>query len=387
MSTDLEQRLHDGLRKRARDAGPLRTGGATVRRAAAVRRGRRLRAAAAAGSALLAAFVVAGVVVTSGGRPDGAAPAVPTVGPTSASPTATADLVRVPVPAEQLDRAYTLMSAGRPALVAAARLPRSGDTVLVFSGTAEPDGQNVVRTVTLHNGQPMLGTLAYAQPWDDLVAQPARDGADSTLVVVAPAGTGADAVEVTTSRPGKDIRTERVGLDDRLALVPIGSPENVTRLVLLRGDTVVADRIPGDYYLSPSVPRPLGRVVAAAGEGQSVQVRTDGTTACRLTANGLDSFDVVVLPWNPIDEACATIDPEGLRLLIADDRRYSSVAGVAPRYAVTVLLHWRNGDVTESAVADDEVPAFVDTSGHRPDRLVLAEAVDAAGTVVASARP
>ena len=34
MSTDLERRLHDELRDRARDAGAWNTGGATLRRAA-----------------------------------------------------------------------------------------------------------------------------------------------------------------------------------------------------------------------------------------------------------------------------------------------------------------------------------------------------------------
>ncbi len=390
MSTDLEQRLHDELRDRASDAGPMRTGGSTVRRAAAARRARRLRAGAVAGSAVLAAAVVVGVVTTAGnGRPEELPPAQPTGSPTS-SPTTGQDsteLVRITVPGRALERAYALLSAGRPELLAALTLPGSGDPVLVFRNEAPEDHRTVLRTVTLHRGQPQPGTLAFARPEDELVAQPAVDGSGTTLVVIAPPGTEAEAVEVTTSLPGKDIRTRRVALDDRVALVPVVSLQNVTRLRLLRGGTTLEDRIPGDFYLSPSVPRPLGRVVVEAGNGQSVQVRTDGRTACRLTANGLESLDVLVLPWNPIDEACAAIDPAELVLLIAADRRYSSVAGVAPQGAQAVRLHWRNGEVTEVAVVADEVPAFIDLSGHRPGRLVRAEALDAQGDVLATATP
>jgi hypothetical protein len=388
MSTDLEQRLRDELRGRARDAGPSRTSGGAVRHTAAVRRGRRLRAGAVAGTAALVTALVAGAVITAGGGSPDDLPALPTSTPTSSptgSSTTSEDVVRVQVPPAQLERAYALMSAGRPPLLAAAALPRSGDTVLVFQqGIAD---RTVVRTVTLHDGKPLLGTLAFARSWDQLVAQPARDGAGATLVVVVPLGSHADSVEVTTSIPGKDIRTGRVDLDGRLAMVPIDPGASVTRLVQLHGGSVVEDRIPGDFHLSPSVPRPLARVVVSAGTTQLVQVRTDGVTACRLTTNELESPDVVVMEWNPFDEACARIDPSGLRLLIAADRRYSSVAGVAPTGSVDVRLHWQNGDVTNTPVAVDEVPAFVDTSGRRPDRLVLAEALGADGTVLAQARP
>ena len=76
-----------------------------------------------------------------------------------------------------------------------------------------------------------------------------------------------------------------------------------------------------------------------------------------------------------------------LQLLLAEDARYSSVAGVAPPGTGFVRLHWRNGDVTDVPVADDEVPAFVDTSGHRPDRLTLAQAINTAGDETARAEP
>ncbi len=390
MSTDLEQRLHDELRVRARDAGTSYVPGSTVRRAAAARRARRLRSGAVAGSALLVAAVVVGVVTAAGnGRPENLPPASPTGHPTTSTPTtATHELVRLTVSPEVLDRAYALMGAGRPELLAATTLPGSGDPVLVFTGVMQPDGQTVVRTVTVHSGQPRAGTVTYYQRWDHLIAQPARDGTGSTLVVVAPATSDADTVEITTSLPGKDIRVRRVALDGRLALVPLPSPQSATRLRLLRDDAPLDERIPGDYYLAGSLPRPLARVVVATtGAVQAVQVRTDGVTACRMTVAGLESPDVVVLPWNPIDDACARIDPAGLQLLIAEDRRYSSVAGVAPQGTDVVRLRWRNGDVTDVPVAVDEVPAFIDTSGHRPDRLALAEAVDSNGTVIAVTRP
>ena len=59
------------------------------------------------------------------------------------------------------------------------------------------------------------------------------------------------------------------------------------------------------------------------------------------------------IPWNPFDVACTTIDNEGLQLLLAEDRRYSSVTGVAPDGTATVRLTWRSGsdtDVTETPV-------------------------------------
>jgi hypothetical protein len=389
MSTDLEQRLHDELRVRAGDAGPARTAGGTVRQVALARRTRRLRAGAVVGSALLAAGVVVGVVTCARDRrPEELPPAQPTCSPTSSPTTATDELVRVSVPPDVLEEAYALMGAGRPELVAAAALPGSGDPVLVFTGVMQPDQQTVVHTVTVHDGQPQAGTVTFYRSWDHLIAQPARDGTGATLVVVAPATSDADTVEVTTSLPGKDIRVRRVALDGRLALVPLPSPQSATRLRLLRGDAPLEERIPGDYYLAGSLPRPLARVVVATtGAVQAVQVRTDGVTACRMTVAGFESPDVLVLPWNPIDDACARIEPAALQLLIAEDRRYSSVAGVAPQGTDVVRLRWRDGDVTDVPVAVDEVPAFDDTSGHRPDRLVLAEALDRSGTVIAQARP
>ncbi len=130
-------------------------------------------------------------------------------------------------------------------------------------------------------------------------------------------------------------------------MLRLPSPTSATRLRLLHEGSVIEDRIPADYHLSDSVPRPLGRVVVSTSSHQPVQVRTDGRSACRLTTRGLEPPPVFVLEWNPFDEACATIDPSKLQLLIAEDARYSSVAGVAPPGTGFVRLHWRNGDVTD----------------------------------------
>ena len=77
-----------------------------------------------------------------------------------------------------------------------------------------------------------------------------------------------------------------------------------------------------------------------------------------------------------------------LHLLLAADRRYSSVAGLVPAGAVTVRLSWRHGPPTEVPVTDDSVaPAFVDNGGQPPLQLVRAEALDQQGQVLASAVP
>lgn len=385
MSTDLEQRLHDELHDRAGDAGGWRHGGAAVRRTAAANRARRLRTGAAVAAAAAVLTVIAGISLGAGGRPD-SAPAFPTGGPTS-TPTDAAtgprpDLLQVPVSEDVVQKARMDLALGNSQLLATAMLPRSGDTVLVFRDQQEGDDpRTVVQTVTLHGGRLLAGTLALYRPGDDLVAQPARDGDPdgATLVVVASRETEADSIELTTSLPGKDIRVRVASLRGGLALLTLPSPVSATRLRLTHEGSTVEDRIPGDYYLGDSVPRPLGRVVLTTGGFQPVQVRTDGRSACRFTAHGLEPPDVLVLPWNPIDEACVTIDTSKLQLLIAEDARYSSVAGVAPPGTGFVRLHWRNGDVTDLPVADDEVPAFIDTSGHRPDRLTLAQAINTAG--------
>jgi hypothetical protein len=350
-----------------------------------------LRTGSALAAAAAVVAVVLGVSMGTGGRPD-APPAGATDGPTS-TPTDAAtgprpDLLQVPVSDAVVQKAITSLLSGWPTeLLATARLPRSGDLLLVLKQSPAPaEGDYNVYTVTIHDDRPMGGTLTMYRQDEDLVAQPARDGDGATMVVLVPPRLEADAVEVTTSMPGEDIHVSAVS-GSKLALVPLPSPHNVTRVRLVRGGETVDDQIPGDYHLPASMPRPLGRIVVSAGGWQQVQVRTDGTSACRLSVNGMEDPDVFALGWVLIDDACATINPSKLQLLIAEDAQYTSVTGVAPPGTGFVRLHWRNGNVTDVAVADDEVPAFVDTSGHRPDRLTLAQAIDTRGDEIARVEP
>ena len=389
MSTDLERRLHDELHDRASDAMAWRQGGASLRRTAAARRSHRLRTGAVVAAAASVLAVVAGVSLGTDGRPD-SAPAGPTSSPTvtDAATGPRPELIQAPVSDALARRAMQEFALGRAELLATVTLPQSRETVLVISSQLDGARFAFVQTVTVHGDRLLAGTRATYRP-GDLIAQPARDGDGnhSSLVVVAPRGTDADTVEITTSLPGKDIRPRLVRLDSGLATLPLPSPTSVTRLRLLHEGSVVEDRIPADFNLSDSVPRPLSRVVVSTSSYQPVQVRTDGRSACRFTTRGLEPPETFVLEWNPFDEACATIDPSKLQLLIAKDARYSSVAGVAPPGTGFVRLHWRNGDVTDVPVADDEVPAFVDTSGHRPDRLTLAQAISTAGDETARVDP
>jgi hypothetical protein len=161
----------------------------------------------------------------------------------------------------------------------------------------------------------------------------------------------------------------------------------VTRIRVLARGRAVVDTIPAGSLLGPDVPRTVDRVVttSAGPPTQPVQVRTDGRTACRLTVGSFWDGPAYV-PWNPFDAACAPVDGE-LHLLLATDRRYSSVAGVAPSGTSVVRLSWRNGSTSEVPVAHDEVPAFVDSSGRAPLQLVRAEALDQQGEVLATAMP
>jgi hypothetical protein len=386
MSIDLEARLQEQLRARAAQVEPLRLGGESLRRTAAARRARRTRTATVAGVIAAVAVIVVGISVTNQGGRHAEAPSAPTPSPTRTD--GLSRLIRVPVSEAALGRARTLTGDGAPQLYASAVLPRSGDTVLVLRTTRDSDDKrHVVYTITLHGGNFVVGTLAYYRAADDLVAQPVRDGAGTTLVVVTPPGTDADTAEVTTSLPGRDIEQHTAQVESGLALIPVPAADAVTRLRLSRNGETLRDTIPGDFHLGAEMPASAARVIVAAGPtNQPVQVRTDGRTACRLTVAGLAGPGVFAMEWNPFDEACHAIDGK-LHLLLAADRRYSSVTGIAPAKAELVRLHWRNGDVTEVAVARDEVPAFVDTSSHRPDRLELAEALDRNGVVIASTSP
>ena len=401
--TDLETRVRDTLTDRAGAAGPWEVSGSALRATAARRRhSRRLRATSAAGAAAAAIVVVAGASLGSGGGTDSApltgATDRPSTGPTS-SPSRAAgsaaprpELLQVPVKDDLVQQALSQFALGDAELLASATLPGSGDTVLVFREQLRGDDTDaVVQTVTVDRGELLAGTLTLYRPDADLVAQPARDGDGSALVVIAAPGIGADSVEVTVSLPGKDIDVRSADLRDGLALVDLPGAQSATRVRLLRQGTTVVDSIPGDHHLGDSVPRPLDQVVAETGQYERVQVRTDGQSACRVTVTTLEGRNPFLTPWNPTDEGCATIDNEGLQLLAPDERRYSSVAGLAPAGTSVVRLFWRVGTDSESndvrVTRSGGAIAFIDTSLRSPDQLIRAEAWSADGKVLATALP
>ena len=397
MSTDLERRLHDELHDRAHDAPAWRAGGATLRHAAAARRSRRLRVAA--GAAVVVAVAGAGAAALSGGGTESDRP--PVNGPTATS-TPPPDTGTQPDPAWlQVPLTYDMYSrvleaaglsnnSSRP--VVSVRLGDSG-RVGVLLADRNPGQDLVVTTVTLESADPgapvVSGTSARYGSWSSLVAQPIRDGDRTLLLVLLPPKTG-DTVVATSSQPGSPPSTDQQFVRDRLALVPVSGPDAVTRVQVLRQGRPVVDTIPAASYLGRDVPRTLDRVVATSGgpPSQPVQVRTDGRTACRLTVGGWWDGPPHI-PWNPIDAACAPVDGQ-LHLLLAADRRYSSVAGLVPSGATSVRLYWRSGsddDVSEAPVTTDAgVTAFIDSSGHRPDHLLRAEALRS-GDVIATAAP
>jgi hypothetical protein len=367
-------------------------------------RGRR-RAAAAAGAIVVAGVV--GVAAWSGDGPRGATP----VDPSTSSPTPTAT-GSGPQP-EASWRSVELTDAMWSKVVEAAggssgwspvvvtRAPGSDHVVVLLS--RQPPGFSAepvlsVMTVTLDSDRPgaraRAGTLGVYPSLSSIVSQPARVGDEALLVVLLPNELG-DTVEVTTSRPGRPLQRTSGFVDNRLALVPVTRPEEVTHVRVLRAGRAVVDTTPPEALQSSSVPRTLDRVVASTdfgGQPQGVQVRTDGSVACRVTVGSWWGDGFPQIPWNPFDVACTTIDNEGLQLLLAEDRRYSSVAGVAPDGAATVRLTWQSGsdtDVTETPVRNpgEDVLAFIDESGHRPDQLTRAEALSADGAVLATARP
>lgn len=395
MSTDLEQRLHDELHTRAHDAGTWATGGATLRRAAADRRTRRLRTGAAAA----AVIVVAGAIAASlaGGGPDRAPVVQPTPTPVSTTQPDPAWL-QVPLTDEMSSTALAAAGAsGSARPVVSVQLAGTGRVVVLLADAELADlaaGNGLaVTTVTLDSSRAgaaaVSGTSGRYPSWSSLVAQPFRDGDRTGLLVLLPPKTG-DTVIATSSQPGGQPRTDSQFVHDRLAVLTATAPDAVTRVRVLREGRTVVDTIPAASYLGPNVPRTLERVVASSAgpPSQPVQVRTDGSTACRLTVGSWWEGPPYV-PWNPFDDACAPVDGE-LHLLLADDRQNSSVAGLAPSGTTSVRLYWRSGSddaVSEVGVtADTDVTAFVDSSGHRPDTLLRAEAIRA-GDVIATATP
>jgi hypothetical protein len=396
MTTDLEQRLHDELHDRARDAGAWARGGATLRRAAADRRTRRLRA----GGAVAAVVVVAGVIAASltGGGTEADQP--PVVGPTPVVAPPPVDTtqpdpawLQVPLSNDMYSTALAAAGLGNSYTpVVSVRLSESGRVGVLLAEQTVGNGL-AVTAVTLDSSEPgataVSGTSGRYTSWSSLVAQPVRDGRRTLLLVLVPPKTG-DTVIATSSQPGRRPVTNERFVDHRLAVLAATAPDAVTRVQVLREGRTVIDTIPASSNLRDNVPRTLARVVATSGgpPSQPVQVRTDGRTACRLTVGGWWDGPPHI-PWNPFDDACAPVDG-GFHLLIAADRRYSSVAGLAPPGTTSVRLYWRSGsddDVSEVQVTTDAgVTAFVDSSGHRPDNLLRAEAIRA-GDVIATATP
>ena len=389
MTVDLEARVRAELAVRAADAGVLPVTGAALRETAR-RRTARLRAGAAA--VTVVAVVTAGAVVLRGPAGDAAPTPVQQPSTTTTSAPAGPDPAWLQVPLT--DRAYQQVlaatggdSQATPLLTA--RLPSGRVVVLVATERVDP--RLWVAGATLASDQPgapaVSGTSGHFPSYDSLIAVPVRDGERTVLVVLLPGPLG-DTVEATTSRPGEPVRRTSAFVHDRFALVPVTSPESVTRVRVLARGRAVVDTIPAGSMLGPEVPRTVDRVVttSAGPPTQPVQVRTDGRTACRLTVGSFWDGPAYV-PWNPFDAACAPVDGR-LHLLLAADRRYSSVAGLAPAGAVTVRLSWRHGPPTEVPVTPDTVaPAFVDNGGRPPLQLVRAEALDGQGLVLASAMP
>jgi hypothetical protein len=386
VTVDLEARVRAELAARAADVGVLPVSGAALRET--VRR-RRIARARAGAVAVVLGVTIAAIVVSAGGgshRP-----------PPAGQPTSTTTAPAAPDPAwlqvPLTDAAYQQVlaatggdSQATPLLTA--RLPSGRVAVLVATERVDP--RLWVAGATLASDRPraqaVSGTSGHFSSYSSLIALPVRDGDRTVLVVLLPGRLG-DTVEATSSRPGEPVRRTSAFVHDRFALVPVTSPESVTRVrVLARGRAVIVT-IPAGSLLGLDVPRTVDRVVATSAGPPSppVQVRTDGRTACRLTVGGFWDGPAYV-PWNPFDPACAAVDGH-LHLLLAADRRYSSVAGLTPSGTAVVRLSWRGGSATEIPVAPDEVPAFVDSSGRAPTELVRAEALDGQGQVLASAMP
>jgi hypothetical protein len=389
--TDLETRLREELSSRAEAAGPWRVGGAALREAARQRRLRRLRLGAASVAVLLgisAAAVLGDSDAARDRRPVGRPTASPTLPEAQPEPS----WRRVALTDEMFQRAVAaagVTTSWRP-LVTTRVGPSGRVVVLLASPAAEGEVLSVV-TVTFgstHPGAPVRsGTLGQYASLSSLVAQPARLGDGAVLVVLLPPDVG-DTVRVTLSRPGAALRRVNGFVRDRLAVVPLSqaAPADVTRLQVLAAGRTTVDLVPAGSLLGADVPRTLERVVTELGpQPQMVQVRTDGRTACRMTVGGWWDGPPFV-PWNPFDAACAAVDGS-LHLLLADDRRYSSVAGVAPADARSVRLRWADGAVTEVPTAGGDVNAFLGPLDRRADRLVQAEALDDAGQVLAAATP
>ena len=333
MTVDLEARVRAELAARAADAGVLPLAGAALRETARRRRTRPAACRCGRGGRRRGRHRGCGGASRSGRtmrpRRRSTSPRPPRP-PPRPSPTRPGCRCRSPTrPTSRCSRRPAATPRRRPLLTA--RLPSGRVVVLVATERVDP--RLWVAGATLASDQPgapaVSGTSGHFPSYDSLIAVPVRDGDRTVLVVLLPGRLG-DTVEATTSRPGEPVRRTSAFVHDRFALVPVTSPESVTRVRVLARGRAVVDTIPAGSLLGPDVPRTVDRVVAtsAGPPTQPVQVRTDGRTACRLTVGSFWDGPAYV-PWNPFDAACAPVDGR-LHLLLAADRRYSSVAGVAP---------------------------------------------------------
>lgn len=401
-STGTVARLRTAAMRTVRDLPAARVERDLPARGAALREtARRIRVRRQQAAATTAAAVtVAATLLAVAARPAPLAPA-PTPPPFPVGIEARGSSFQTPpnpswlrVPLTDDMKARTIAAAGGDssgAPVVSVRLPRSKRVVVMLASRSQGDLR--VSTVTLDSDRPaaatVSGTSGIYPSYSSVIAQPVHDGASTLLLVLLPHVVG-DTVVATSSVPGRTMRRTSAFVTDRLALVPVTSPDSVTRLLVLREGRTVVDTIPAGSLMGGDVPRTLERVVATSGAPapRLVQVRTDGRTACRLTVGSWWDGPAPVA-WNPFDEACAPING-GLNLMLADERRYSSVAGLAPPGTTSVRLYWRSGAdsaVTDVPVTTDSgVTAFIDTSGRRPDQLVRAEATRA-GDVIATVLP
>jgi hypothetical protein len=269
------------------------------------------------------------------------------------------------------------------------RVPDGRQVVVLLADRSAGDVLTVV-TATFASDRPgarvLAGTRGVYRSLSSMVAQPARVGAGGVLVVLLPGDIG-DSVTVTNSRPGERLPDTTAFVEDRLALVPIVAPEAVTRVVVQRAGRVVLDTVPAGMLLGDDVPRTLDTVATSNGAfPQPVQVRTDGRTVCRMTA-GTWWDGPPYVPWNPFDTACASVDGDLHLLLLAEDGRYSSVAGIAPPAAAEVRLRWRDGARTTVRTTGSGANAFIGPQDGSPRELLLAEALTRDGSVLATAIP
>lgn len=389
--SDLEKRLRVELASRVAALPAWEVPGSELRRTVRRRRTRRLRAALVfAPMSLLAVSVGVWDIARDGvaaPQEPGVSPAPdPTAAPRSPQPTAPRSGIEVPDALAAAAHVSPFIESGFTLLVGV-RLPRSGQVGLLMQGDS-PSGGMMVASVSQNGGEMRAGVRARYPSEMSVVAQPMHDGKGTTFVVFAPDRRG-DEVSVTFSSPAAPVPSVvTVPMRQGLGLVPVPSPDSVTHVTVRAGGTPVYDDVPARELLSRTVPRDLLRIlVTSKNVSQPVQVRDNGTTACRLTAGGYWPQDAISVEWNPFDEACARVDGS-LQLLLADDRNYSSVAGVAPAGTSRVLLHWTDGTVTVARLSPSSMRAFLDADYRHPAKaLVRAEAFDSRGRRLGTAVP